>query len=659
MFPQQFVLGSIEALEPRRLLTAALTNGILTITGTSKADLLIVTEDSANVFVSLNGATSTPFDASQIKSLSIDLAGGNDRTFMQDKGKLPLRIPALIMGSKGNDTLRGGLKNDTLLGGSGDDVLDGGAGADLMVGGDGFDTADYSSRVNSVTVNFDNLANDGETNEDDNVQTDAVIGGSGNDDFIIDPQDTGHDIHGGPGTDIVDYGLLAVQPQDFNTISLDDVQNDGVNGLDNIHSDVEDIYGSNFADSIVGDAADNVILGNGGDDELHGGDGNDTLSGGAGQDTMFGDAGDDFFINGNASTPSDPDNDEIHGGTGENFDQADPFDFVVNQPGDQTQNDFDSVDRSGNSQPLSAKLQFAPKAAPAVKTLGVASLLTITGTSKADKIVINQNDTVISYVLNGVATTVPSSTVSSIAVDCQGGNDTVVMSKGDGTNAVRVPTSVSGGNGNDQLKGGLNNDTLGGGNGNDLLVGNDGNDSLVGGLGSDNLIGGNGDDFMVGDTSSSDTLGFGADNFEGDAGVDTADYSTRTDNLSITMDDDLPNDGGNGGAEGDNIHSDVENVFGGSGNDSIVGNASANFLAGGPGNDSLRGGTGLDKLVGGDGLDTLKGGADLNLFFISDGVKDKFDALLDGAGRPIGDFVNGDSDVDLSIVSNTALGVAS
>ena len=42
-----------------------------------------------------------------------------------------------------------------------------------------------------------------------------------------------------------------------------------------------------------------------------------------------------------------------------------------------------------------------------------------------------------------MATTLDSSTVSNIVVDCAGGNDTVVMSKGDGTNQVRVPTHFS------------------------------------------------------------------------------------------------------------------------------------------------------------------------------------------------------------------------
>ena len=421
-----------------------------------------------------------------------------------------------------------------------------------------------------------------------------------------------------------------------------------MNGLDNIHSDVENVYGSDFADSITGDAADNVLLGNGGDDEIHGGDGNDTLSGGAGADSMFGEGGDDFMINANASPQDDPDSDFLNGGEGENFDQADPLDFVQG-----VQNDFDAVDRNGGTTPpLAVPLSVDGK----TSVLGVAAPLNITGTSHADKIIINENATVISYVLNGVATTVPVETVSMINVDCEGGNDTVVMSKGDGTNEVQVPTSVSGGNGNDQLKGGSNRDTLGGGNGNDLLVGNEGNDSLVGGLGSDNLIGGAGNDYMVGDTSSSDTTGFGGDNFEGDDGNDTADYSTRTDDLCITMDDDVANDGGNGGTEGDNIHSDVENIFAGSGNDSIVGNASANFLAGGPGNDSLRGGAGIDKLIGGDGKDTVLGNANIDLLFLSDGQPDKFDTALDSTGEPLVDFMNGDIGTDISITSGRALG---
>src|SRR5207245_39908 len=54
----------------------------------------------------------------------------------------------------------------------------------------------------------------------------------------------------------------------------------------------------------------------------------------------------------------------------------------------------------------------------------------------------------------------------------------------------------------------------------------------------------------------------------------------------------------------DNVHSDVEIVEGGSGNDWIAGNDSnAETLHGNGGNDSLRGGLGADDLSGGTGTD--------------------------------------------------------
>ncbi len=52
----------------------------------------------------------------------------------------------------------------------------------------------------------------------------------------------------------------------------------------------------------------------------------------------------------------------------------------------------------------------------------------------------------------------------------------------------------------------------------------------------------------------------------------------------------------------------VERAFGGSGNDSIVGNASNNLLRGNNGRDTLIGGSGNDTLEGGAGADMLNGG---------------------------------------------------
>ena len=53
----------------------------------------------------------------------------------------------------------------------------------------------------------------------------------------------------------------------------------------------------------------------------------------------------------------------------------------------------------------------------------------------------------------------------------------------------------------------------------------------------------------------------------------------------------------------------IENANGGSNNDTMIGNATANVLRGNGGNDILDGGAGDDTLVGGIGWDTLRGGS--------------------------------------------------
>jgi hypothetical protein len=53
----------------------------------------------------------------------------------------------------------------------------------------------------------------------------------------------------------------------------------------------------------------------------------------------------------------------------------------------------------------------------------------------------------------------------------------------------------------------------------------------------------------------------------------------------------------------------VQNVFGGSGNDVLVGNAFGNILMGGPGNDTITGGSGRSVLIGGLGSDIIVGGS--------------------------------------------------
>jgi len=151
--------------------------------------------------------------------------------------------------------------------------------------------------------------------------------------------------------------------------------------------------------------------------------------------------------------------------------------------------------------------------------------------------------------------------------------------------------------------------TISGGSGNDIIVatqtlgvfGNDGDDDLTlvtqqfsgttidGGAGNDRLHGGPADD-----------------NFVGGPGNDTADFSDRGYSLNVTLND-QPDDGPRTVREHDNVHSDIEHVLGGRGNDLIVGNPAANHLVGKAGNDTICGGGGNDTLDGGTGSDQLFG----------------------------------------------------
>ncbi|MBD2515725.1 M10 family metallopeptidase C-terminal domain-containing protein [Nostoc sp. FACHB-973] len=74
----------------------------------------------------------------------------------------------------------------------------------------------------------------------------------------------------------------------------------------------------------------------------------------------------------------------------------------------------------------------------------------------------------------------------------------------------------------------------------------------------------------------------------------------------------------------------IENAYGGSGNDTIIGNGAENYLSGNNGNDSLRGGDNNDTLEGGDGDDVLKG-------------EEGNDLLIEGKGN---NFISGGNGFD-------------
>ena len=106
-----------------------------------------------------------------------------------------------------------------------------------------------------------------------------------------------------------------------------------------------------------------------------------------------------------------------------------------------------------------------------------------------------------------------------------------------------------------------------GGAGADTLVGSAGTNVLRGGAGNDSLSGGGGNDTLDG--------GADADTLAGGSGTDTADYSTRSSGVNVSIDG-VANDGEPG--EADNVATDVENLTGGSGADTLTGSGAANTL---------------------------------------------------------------------------------
>lgn len=94
---------------------------------------------------------------------------------------------------------------------------------------------------------------------------------------------------------------------------------------------------------------------------------------------------------------------------------------------------------------------------------------------------------------------------------------------------------VSGGDGNDRIRGSLGNDTINGDSGDDVIFGYDGDDRLNGGMGNDSVHGGNGNDTLWGESGDDrlsggdgdDVLfgGQGTDYLVGGKGADTYVFS--------------------------------------------------------------------------------------------------------------------------------------
>ena len=522
---------------------------------------------------------------------------------------------ATFNGGSGNDnsypTIGQGTTDDTLFGNGGNDKLQGYGGSDSLFGGTGDDTL-YGNNAPGVDQN------DGDDFLYGQEGNDTLYGGDGDD--YLDPGSGTNVVDGGAGTDTVAYigsNQAVTASLASGSVSAGSFATDTLTG-------VENLAGSNLADTITGSFGNNRISGFGGNDNLNGGSGTDTA-------TFLGSRA-NYVV----TRLSDVSIQIVDNRTTEQIDADQVHSTYKVSDGTDTLTDFEF---------------FRFKDA----TYSVADLLNngtpgddfLTGTDGAEE-------------MHGFS-----------------GNDTISGLDGDDLlDGGSGRDSLFGDGGDDTLLGGTQDDYLDGGNGSDSLFGMGGDDTLLGAQGGDDLDGGGGRDLLDG--------GIGADRMAGgpasdafivdDAGDDVVEapdagpadmveasisYKLAPNVERLRLIGDAETGNGNGldnriwGTTGPNV------LKGGGGDDWIAGNSGRDRVIGGDGDDTLFGGAGNDQVVGGKGNDVLAGllGRDV---MVGGTGEDEF-RFLSAANSGIGknrdviqDFVHGIDQINLKKVDGNA-----
>ncbi|MCW3847962.1 Ig-like domain-containing protein [Sphingomonas sp. LB-2] len=553
-----------------------------------------------------------------------------------------------LVGTSGNDTLRGsaaanrlvgGAGNDTLQGNDGDDVLQGGLGIDSFDGGTGFDTVDYSDKTAAISLNLGISGSiDGGTETYASIE--GVIAGSGNDTII--GSAVAERIDGGAGDDTL-----------------------GGNGGN---------------DTVIGGAGNDAVNGGDGDDKLIGGTGNDSFNGGNGNDTIvYSGLRADYMINTVTGTVTD--NNTADGNDGvDTYAQVEYLQFAdgivslgidvnnapqLGSPGLAAQTGFDNQAFSytipatafydfdltdtltysaalANGNPLPGWLSFsggtfsfAANNASVIAAIGQDFAIRVTAKDGPGAGAASVTSDFTLHIASGPGATINGTagndnitgTARPETILAGDGNDMITGSGGadfiDGgtginrisyltsLTAVTIDFSTSSGTGGDaegdtwiniqQAFGSNFNDTLLGSSGDDRFVGADGNDWLEGKAGADLLFGQNGIDTMLGgdgdDTIYASVTAGGVvdDVIDGGSGVDTLWLNQTVNGVTVNL------------ATATNI-AGIEHLRGSTYADTLTGDSYANQIYGDAGDDTLKGGFGGDLLSGDAGNDTLDGG---------------------------------------------------
>lgn len=534
----------------------------------------------------------------------------------------------MVAGTKFDDVLSGdaddnrldGLDgNDRLSGLGGDDVLIGGAGADILNGGDGLDLASYYMSTAGVTIHLRiHSAAGGEAQGDTLTGIEDLEGSNWNDSLTgdsgenwlygLDGNDTlrggdGDDLLvGGAGADVLDggAGFNAVSYVDSaRGVSIDlltgrgaygDAQGDWLVGI-------TDATGSDFADTLIGNSADNSLYGGAGNDTLNGREGDDFIEGGAGADILHGGAGWNTVSYASSAAAVAVDLATHKGSKGDA--QGDWLVYFSDVIG----SDFnDQLAGDGSDNELYGGVG-------ADTLLGAGGDDYLKGGAGADMLIGGSGRNMVSYI----------GSAAGVAIDLVTGGGSGGDAQGD--KLVQIADAV-GSDFNDQLRGG------------------DGDSDLYGGAGADTLWGNGGDDYLQGEA--------GADTLNGGAGWNVASYDGSSAGVAVDL---AIGKGSGGDAEGDRL-TQITDLIGSDFNDVLAGNAGSNWLYGGVGFDTLTGGGGDDVVEGGAWGDSLAGGAGADIFWYTAATESGPAA---SARDYIADFTRGSDQINLSDIDANAV----